>query len=200
MPDSRADRPGDESAVHTFGSGAELPRSLALDITFVASCLIVEDLDHAACSAYLRRLTDSGTVLFFTDLTELQLHDVARALRSGKSIDEPATARSAPRGRLELVPPAPEDLFDRWRTLLASTEAMYCELPEVIEGMWSIMTEHDVDAARAASVSLVHATQADGLLTTDEAYGRFDSTALSLFVPDRRAGAFRCERSPRSSR
>ena len=77
---------------------------------------------------------------------------------------------------------------------------MYCELPEVIEGMWSIMTEHDVDAARAASVSLVHATQADGLLTTDEAYGRLDSTALSLFVPDRRAGAFRRERSPRSSR
>lgn len=195
MRDSNDDRTVAEFGVHSFDSGTELPKSLALDITFVASCLTAGDVDHIACSEYLRRLTDSGTVLFFTDLTELQLHDVARSTRSELTRRATGGARSAPRQRMTLVPRHRDDVFDRWRTLLASTEAMYCELPEVIEGLWRLMIEHEVDAARAASVSLVHATQAGGLLTTDTTYGRFDASTVSLFVPERLTDALRRQRS-----
>lgn len=146
------DRFDAESGPQSFGRSRVLPQSLAVDISFVASRLDPANVDHEACSAYLGRLTDAGTVLFFTDLTELQLHDVARSLQSA---ERPSASGSRPfgRGGLGAVPRTPEDVFDRWRTLVASTEAMYCELPEVIEGTWAVMAEHDIDAARGAGQS-----------------------------------------------
>ncbi len=174
--------------VQAFGRSRVLPQSLAVDISFVASCLDPQDADHRECSAYLERLTDAGTVLFFTDLTELQLHDLARALQA---VERPDASGSRPLGRggLALLPPTPEDVFDRWRTLVASTEAMYCEIPEVIEGTWAVMAAHDIDATRAASVSLAKVTEADGLVTTDPAFAAVASATLPIFVPGRVADA-----------
>lgn len=184
------------AAVQTFGRSHVLPQTLAVDITFVASCLDPVNVDHDACSAYLGRLTDAGTTLFFTDLTELQLHDVARSLQSTERLDAP-DSRPLGRGGLALVPPTPEDVFDRWRTLVASTEAMYCELPEVIEGTWAVMAAHDIDAARAASVSLAQVTQSEGLVTTDAAFAAVASPTLPILVPDRVADAIQHEQRSR---
>lgn len=86
-------------------------------------------------------------------------------------------------------------MVDRWRKIVASTEALYCGLPDVIEGMWAVMSAHDIDAARAASVSLAMITQAEGLISTDPAFAAVASTDLPVFVPDRVADAIQCEQA-----
>lgn len=184
-------------SVHAFDESVAVPATAALDISFVRSVLVASDPDHHASRAFVRRIVGHGSVLYFTDLLELQLHDVADRVRprigDGASPARPP-AMTGGRHRAP-VSALPEDLFDRWRSFVAATGASYCELPEVIEGVWDVMTSSGLDATRAATVSLVRETGAHALLTTDVRFASAEPSLTVLVVPPRTVGLFRARRS-----
>lgn len=63
--------------VHPVETALVAPGELVLDTSFVYSALGTLEPDHEACSEFLQRAAVSGTVIWFNELLEVELHEVA---------------------------------------------------------------------------------------------------------------------------
>jgi hypothetical protein len=173
--------------VHPLDAATPCPRKVAVDAEFVVAALEPSARGHREAALFLGRLSGAGTLIFFTDLLELRLHDAElarRQLASTLVADRPRVDLPGTNQRRLTAVPAPEaDLFDRWRALPRTAEMVHVELPDLITRAWPHMQRAGVDSTQAVHVAMVEEASADGLVTTDPTYGSVDETILPLFVP-----------------
>jgi predicted nucleic acid-binding protein len=172
-----------------------IPTDLALDTSFVIEALVKSQPLHAPAKAFMLRLVNDETVVYFNRLLEVEFAEVAFKLavieqhgRKGwpaKRNDGRVRRRA---GRLSA------DLRRDWGDLLLTINHTRIELDEVADDVPQLMAQHGLasyDAAHAATAMYV---SAGGLVTTDAGFGRVPEKDIALYVDNSRIRSCRRHR------
>jgi predicted nucleic acid-binding protein len=187
-------RPPAERSVHTFEGVLLAPHELVLDTSFVVDALVRTQPRHAACSTFLAAIADTGGIVYYNSLLEVELWEAAyattlRALHGGRWRDRRTDGRCRrPARRLR------NRMEDAWNTALDALNAVRIEVSEVASVVPQMMGYGlgSSDAVHAAT-----ARYADVLpfVTLDFHFTHVPQRLLDLYVPEDRVRA--CRRSRR---
>jgi len=153
-----------------------MPTSIVLDQSFVVGALESSAPGHDAAAGFLERMVHSGTTMFFNDLLELQLQDAAFDLAQR----EVHAAGMRSKDQVSILARA---LLGRWQKLIESSEAVYVELPPLLEDSMYYQERFGLPAADSLHAAMVMASDADGIATIDQAFGAVDPSLLPVFTP-----------------
>lgn len=178
--------PGEQGHAPTDGSVLPLdrlsvmPTKLVVETTFVRALLDEDAPEHGVASKVLADLIRAETRLFFDDLTELDVHDLAFEFAD-------RVVLGGPDGRLpRQTGPAASTLaravLSRWRAVRAESDAVHVELREVIGGFLYFMEHYGLSAPQAIQANLVLSSGAAGIVTLDTAFAAVDESLLRIFT------------------
>ncbi|MFJ3382026.1 hypothetical protein ACIPJ2_16640 [Curtobacterium sp. NPDC090217] len=169
-----------------------LPANVVVDTSFMAAALDESAPEHEAAAVFLARLTQARTTIFFNDLVDLEMHDVAFALAARG----PSAGGSGVDGTVGVLA---RSMLARWRAVLAHAEAVHVDVALTIDDLQYYMGQFGLSAQQAAHVGTSFLSQAQRILTVDVDFGRVDERTLRIYTPERLVRATRARRPCRAA-
>jgi len=166
-----------------------MPAAVVLERSFVLAALERTAPGHDAAAAFLEQMVAADTTVFFNDVLELQLQDVAfdlavRQVRGAGTRSEASVSELA------------RAMLARWQALITLTDAVYVELTPLLEDVMYYRERFGLPALDSVHAAMVMASDADGIATVDHAFGAVDPSLLPIFTPQQ---FVRCTRARRRS-
>lgn len=186
MSDDRESAGGDRG-VFPLEHVTVLPASVVVDTSFMAAALDESAPEHEAAAVFLARLTQARTVIFFNDLVDLEMHDVAFGLAARES-------SAGGTGAHRTVGVLARSMLARWGAVLAHAEAVHVDVALTIDDLPYYMGQFGLSAQQAAHVGTSFLSEAQRILTVDVDFGRVDETTLRIYTPERLVRATRARR------
>lgn len=129
------------------------PAEVTLDTSFVVRVLVESEPGHAEAAAFMSRLVQNSSTLYYNRILEIELVEAAFRLaiaeQHGKqNLSKRRDGRVRGRaGRLS------RDLFQRWELLLRAVPHLCIELDEVSAEVLDLMTKYGLASMDAAHVA-----------------------------------------------
>lgn len=157
-----------------------VPAEIALDTSFVGHALIASQPHHAVCLAFLRRIAEEGSRIWFNRLLEIELREVAfRAAlveRHGRRWMRYRHDGRARRYAASVLARVEES----WSNVLDVSRWARVELHEVSDGVSSLMRTYGLSSYDAVHAATAIAAGVRDLATLDTGFAAIPSRTLSI--------------------
>ena len=171
-----------------------LPDPVGLDTSFVVEALIASQPLHAACSAFLIRLTESGTAMVTSDLLPVELAEAVFAIalkeRWGpRWRGRRADGRARRRARRLLA-----DAISRYETLLSTTDHIPIPLADAERAARELMGSYGLASYDAIHAASALAAGAEAIVTLDTGFALLPISVLTVYTDRSRLASCRAKR------
>jgi predicted nucleic acid-binding protein len=172
-----------------------LPDPIALDTSFVVEALLVTQPLHPVCSAFLKRIFDSGVSVVTSELLAVELAEAtfANAMKersAGKWRAHRGNGRSRLRaGRLM------NDTISRYEALLAPVDHIPVPLGDITTVATTFMTDYGLASYDAAHAASAIAASAGTMVTLDTGFALLPASQLAIYTDRSRLASCRKKRS-----
>jgi predicted nucleic acid-binding protein len=182
-----------ERNVFSFEGRLLAPPELVLDASFVVGSLVTTQPMHEGCRMFLNAIGDSGSVVYFNTLLDVELWGAAYAIKLREHHGGHWRRRRQDRRSLRPATIFRETLDDAWRTALGALDAVVVDVGEVVEKVPEFMSYGlgSSDAVHAATAAYVNVLP---FVTLDYHFSLVPQTRLELYVPQGRVNACRKRR------
>jgi predicted nucleic acid-binding protein len=182
-----------ERNVLSFEGRLLAPPELVLDASFVVGSLVTTQPMHEACRTFLNAIGDSGSVVYFNTLLDVELWGAAYAIKLRDRHGGQWRRRRHDRRSLRPATIFRDTLDDAWRTALAALSAVVVDIGEVVERVPEFMSYGlgSSDAVHAATAAYVNVLP---FVTLDYHFSLVPERQLELYVPQGRVSACRKRR------
>lgn len=189
-------RPPLERNVYSFEDPSlVVPAEVVLDTSFVVNALIGTEKHYEVCAAFLVRLAEAESVVYFNRLLEIELVETAFKIAVKEQHGSNAWPKKRNDGRVRRrAGRLTERLLTSWHELLESLPHACIELDEVSSAVLRMMTSHGLASMDAAHAATAEYVGADGLVTTDAGFGNVPGEELRLYVDASRVRSCRQRR------
>jgi predicted nucleic acid-binding protein len=164
-----------------------VPAEVVLDTSFVAHALITSQPHHETCSAYLTRLAEDGSRIWFNRLLELELREVAFRIglieRHGKRWSKYRHDGRARRHAAALL----ADVEQSWSRVLDATRWARIELHEVSDAVSPLMRAFGLSSYDAVHAATAIAADVSNLATLDTGFAAIPARQLQIHTDRGRA-------------
>ncbi len=176
-----------------------VPPEVYVDSSFVAAALVPAEPRYEAARAFLVRLVDSGSIIYFGSLLRLELAEASYriACREVDSNWRRARADGRVRRRVDRLT---RQVLGEWAAILTQIEWAEVALDEAVLDLvpaYMRLGLGSYDAAHAASAA---AAGVRSFVTLDYGFAVLPKVDFDLFVPSARASGMRRARRLRDSR
>jgi predicted nucleic acid-binding protein len=171
-----------------------LPDPIALDTSFVVEALLTTQPLYPACSAFLKRIFNSGITVVTSELLALELAETAFAIAmkerwAGKWRAHRTDGRSRPRaGRLM------HDTISRYEALLAPVDHIPVPLGDITSVATTFMTDYGLASYDAAHAASAIAAGAETIVPTDTGFALMPTPLLTVYTDRSRLASCRKKR------
>jgi predicted nucleic acid-binding protein len=167
---------------------------IALDTSFVVEALLTTQPLHHACSAFLKRIFDSGVVVVTSDLLAVELAESAFAITL-KERWGGAPARTP--HRRTLPPPrhtAAESHHMSYEALLSPVNHLPIPIRRVTADARVLMTDFGIASYDAVHAASAIAAGAEAIVTLDTGFALLPSAQLAIYTDRSRLASCRNKR------
>ena len=172
-----------------------LPNPIALDTSFVVEALLTTQPLHPVCSAFFKRIFDSGVSVVTSELLRLELAETAFAIAMkerwrGKWRAHRTDGRSRARaGRLM------NDTISRYEALLAPVDHIPVPPGDITSVATTFMTDYGIASYDAAHAASAIAAGARAIVTLDTGFALLPASQLTVYTDRSRLASCRKKRA-----
>ncbi len=177
-----------------------LPDPIALDTSFVVEALLTTQPLHPACSAFLKRIFDSGVAVVTSDLLAVELAESAFAItlkeRWGGRWRGHRTDGRSPRPATQRL----NHTVMRFEALLSPVNHLPIPVRRVAADARVLMTDFGIASYDAVHAASAIAAGAEAIVTLDTGFALLPSPQLTIYTDRSRVASCRNKRPHQHAR